>query len=69
MEEGRNTFKVLTSKPTGNIPLGMPWRRWDDNIRYDLKKIGINTSNRVDSVRDRDNWRALGNAVLNLRVP
>ena len=45
MEEGRSVFKLLT----GNRPLGRPRRRWEDNIRMDLKEIGINTGNWVDS--------------------
>ena len=69
MEEGKSTFKILTSTPTGKKPLGMSRRRWKDNIRMDLKEIGINTRNLVDSAQDRDYWRALVNVVLNLRVP
>ena len=69
MEEGRNAFKILTGKPTGKRPLGRPRRRWEDNIRMDLEEIGINEGNLVDSVQDRDYWRALVNAALNLRVP
>ena len=65
MEEGRSAFKILTSKPTGKRPLGRPRRRWEDNIRMDLEVIG----NRVDSAQDRNYWRALVNAALNLRVP
>ena len=42
MEEGRSAFRMLTGKPTGNRPLGRPMRRWEDNIRMDLEKIGIN---------------------------
>ena len=42
MEEGRSAFKMLTGKPTGKRPLGCPTRRWEDNIRMDLKEIGIN---------------------------
>ena len=45
MEEGRSTFKILTVKPTGNRPSGRPRRRWKDNIRMDLKEIGINMRN------------------------
>ena len=41
MEEGRSTFKILTGKPTGKSPLGRPRGRWEDNIRMDLKEIGI----------------------------
>ena len=43
MEEDRASFKILTGKPTGKRPLGRPRRRWEDNIRMDLKEIGINT--------------------------
>jgi hypothetical protein len=45
MQEGRNDFKIFTAKPTGKRPLRRPRRRWDDNIRMDLKEIGINTRN------------------------
>jgi hypothetical protein len=48
MEEGRNAFKMLTGKPTEKRPSGRPRRRWEDNIRIDLKEIGINTRNWVD---------------------
>ena len=43
--EGGSAFKILTGKPTGNRPLGRPWRRWEDNIRMDLEEIGINAGN------------------------
>ena len=66
MEEGRSAFKILTGKPTGKRPLGE--RRWEDNIRMDLKEIGINVGNWVDSAQDKDYWRALVNAALILRA-
>ena len=69
MVGGRSAFKILTGKPTGKRPLGRPRRRWKDNIRMDLKEIGINAGNWVDSAQDRDYWRALVNAALNLWVP
>ena len=69
MEEVRSAFKILTGKSTGKRPLGRPRRRWEDNIRMDLEKIGINAGNWVDSAHDRDYWRALVNAALSLRVP
>ena len=65
MEEGRSAFKILTR----NTLLGWLSRRWENNIRMDLKEIGINTRNWIDSAQDRDYWRALLNAALNLRVP
>jgi len=68
MEKGRSAFNILTGKPIGKRPLGSPRRRWEDNLRMDLKEIGINTRNLVDSAEDRDYWRALVNAALNLRV-
>ena len=65
----RSAFNILTGKPTGKRPLGRPRRRWEDNIRMDLEEVGINAGNLVDSARDRNYWRALVNAALNLRVP
>ena len=69
MEEGRSAFKLLKGKPTGKRPLGRPRRKWEDNIRMDLKEIGINTRNWADSAQDTDYWKTLVNAALNLRVP
>ena len=66
MEEGRSAFKILTGKPTRKRPIGRPRHRWEDNIRMDLEERGWNW---VDSAQDRDYWRALVNAALNLRVP
>ena len=54
---------------TGVIPLGRLRRRWDCNIRMDVKEIGINTRNWVDSAQNRDYWRAPVNSALNLQVP
>ena len=69
MEEGRSAFKILTGKPTETRPLGRPRCRWEDNIRMNLEEIGINVGNWVDSAQDKNYWRALVNAALNLRVP
>jgi hypothetical protein len=69
MEESRSSLKLLTGKPTGKRPLGRPRRRCECNIRIYLEEIGINAGNWVDSAQDRDYWRALVNAALNLRVP
>ena len=68
MEEGRSAFKILAGKPTGKRPLGRPRRRWEDNIRMDLKEIGINARNLFYSIRYRGYWKALVDVVLNLRV-
>ena len=54
MEEDRSAFKILTGKTTGKRPLGRSRRRWEDNIRIDLKEIDINTKNWVDLDQDRD---------------
>ena len=69
MAKGRSAFNILTDKPTGKRPLGRPRRRWEKNIRIDLEKIGINVGNWLVSAQDRDYWRALVNAALNIRVP
>ena len=69
MEEARSAVKSLTGTPIGKRPLGRARRRWEENIRMGLKELGINTRNWVDSAQDRDYWRTLVNAVLNLRVP
>ena len=69
MEKGRGAFKIVIGKPAGKRPLERPRRRWEDNIRMDLKEMSINTRNWVDSTQDRDYWRDLVNAALNLRVP
>ena len=68
MEEGRSAFKILTGKPTGKRPLGRHRRRWEKILEWNLE-IGINAENWVDSAQDRNYWRALVNAALNLRVP
>ena len=59
MKEIRSAFKILTSKPPGKRLLGSPRSRWEDNIRMDLKEIGINSRNWVDSAQDRNYWRPL----------
>ena len=69
MEESRSAFKILTGIHAGKRPFGWPRRRWEDYIKIDLKEIGINTRNWVDLAQDKDYWRALVNASLNLQVP
>ena len=67
-EEGRIAFN-LTGTPVGERNLERLKSNWDDNVRMDLKEIGFNTTNWVDSSQDKDYWRALVNAALKLRVP
>jgi hypothetical protein len=55
--------------PEGKRPLGGPGRRWEDNIRMDLREIGWSGMDWIDVAQDRDQWRALVNRVMNLRVP
>jgi hypothetical protein len=65
MEEGISVFKISTGKGL----LGRPRRRWEDNDRMDLEEISINAGNWVYSAQNRDYWRVLVNAALNLQVP
>jgi hypothetical protein len=61
--KSRSAFKILTGALAGKRHLGRPRRRWEDNIRMDLKEIGINTRNWVELAQDRDYWRAHVNAA------
>jgi hypothetical protein len=56
-------------KPEGNKPLGRPRRRWEDNIKMDLREIGWGGMDWMYLAQDRDQWRAVVNTVINLRVP
>jgi hypothetical protein len=69
MGEKRNSYKILVREPEGKSPLGKPRRRWVDNIRMDLRKIGWDGVDWIEMSQDRDKWRALVNMVLDLRVP
>jgi hypothetical protein len=55
--------------PEGKRPLGRPRRRWVDNIKMDLREIGWDGGDRIVLAQDRDQWRTLVNAIMNLRVP
>jgi hypothetical protein len=69
MREKRNSYRILVRKPEGKRPLRRPRRRWVDNIKMDLREIGWDGVDGTDLAQDRDQWRALVNTVLNLRVP
>ena len=62
-------YRVLVRKPEGKRPLGRPRRRWEDNIKMNLQELGCGDMEWIDLVQDKDSWRALVNAVMNLRVP
>jgi hypothetical protein len=56
-------------KPEGNRPVGRPRRRWEDNIKIELQEVGCGGMDWIELAEDRDTWRALVNAVMNLQVP
>jgi hypothetical protein len=68
MGEERKVYKVLVGKPEGKRPLGRPSRRWEDGIRMDLREIGLRGVDWIRLAQDRDRWRAVVSAVMNLRV-
>ena len=69
MGEERGVYRVLVGKPERKRPLGRPRRRWVDNIRMDLQKVGCGYMDWIGLAQDRDRWRRLVSAVMNLRVP
>jgi hypothetical protein len=69
MGEGRGVYRVLVGRPEGKRPLERPRRRWEDNIKMDLREIGIDLANWIRLARDRVQCQAFVNTVVNLRVP
>ena len=69
MGEGRGVHRVLVGKPEGKRPFGRPRRRWEDNIRMNLQKVGGSCGDWMEMAQDRNSWWALVSTVRNLRVP
>jgi hypothetical protein len=69
MGESRGVYRALVGKLDEKKPLGRPRGRWEDNIKMDLQKVGWGDMDRIDVAQDRDVWRALVNALMDLRVP
>jgi len=69
MGEGRGVHRILAGKPEGKRPLGRSRRRWEDNIKMDLQKVGGDCEGWMELAQERDRWRALVSTVMNLRVP
>jgi len=69
MGEERRVYRVLVGKPEGKRPLGKPRRRWVENIRMDLQGVGCGYVDWIGLAQDRDRWRTLVSAVMNLRLP
>jgi hypothetical protein len=66
--ERREVYKVLVGKPEGKRPLERPGRRWEDGIRMDVREIDLGDVDWMRLAQDRDRWRAVVSAVINLRV-
>jgi hypothetical protein len=69
MRERKSLYRVLVGKPEGKRPLGIPRRRWENNIKMDRQEVGCGGTDWVELAQDGYRWRALLNAVMNLRVP
>jgi hypothetical protein len=69
MGKRRGAYRALVEKPKGTRPLGRPRCTWEDNIKMDLREVGGGDMDWINLAPDRDRWRALVNAVMNLRVP
>jgi hypothetical protein len=69
MGEVRGAYNILVGRPDGRRPLGRPRRRWEDNIKMDLREIGFGDVDWIQWAQDRDRWCALVNTIMNLRAP
>jgi hypothetical protein len=69
MGEMRGAYNILVGRPGGRRPLGRPRRRWEDNIKMDLREIGFGNVDWIHLAQDMDRWRALVNTIMNLQVP
>ena len=69
MRERRGAYRVLVGKPELKRPLGRPRRRWENNIKMDLREIDCEVMDWIELVQDRDRWGTLVDVVMNLRVP
>ena len=69
MGNRRGAYRVSVGNPKGRRPLGRPRRRWEDNIRMDFREVGCVCVDWMELAQDRDRWRALVSAVMNLWVP
>jgi hypothetical protein len=68
MGERRGVYRVLMGKPKGKRPLGRPRHKWEDNIKMDLQEVECGGMDWIEFAQDRDTWRALVSAVMNLRA-
>jgi len=67
--ERRGVNRVLVGKPERKRPLGRPRRRWEDNVKMDIKEVACGGMDWIELAHDRDRWRAVMNAVMNISVP